>query len=225
VAGSVEAGPRLLRTVPLSGMRGAIARRMTESLQGSAQLTLNSELDARPLVAYRGQLRERSEYAEVTYNDLIVLAVARTLPAHQRLNATLEGNAISIWESINLGIAVSLDEGLMVPVISECGEKTLAEMAAASRELAGRARQGRLTMPEVLGGTFTVSNLGAFGVDHFTPIVNPPQVAILGVGRIRNGERLTLSLTIDHRAVDGAQGGHFLSALATALEKPATLTL
>lgn len=221
--GSVEAGPRLLRTVPLSGMRGAIARRMTESLQGSAQLTLNSELDARPLVAYRGQLRERIEYSEVTYNDLIVLAVARTLPAHQRLNATLEGNAISIWESINLGIAVSLEDGLMVPVIQECGHKTLAEIAAAVRDLSTRARGGRLGMPDVLGGTFTISNLGAFGVDHFTPIVNPPQVAILGVGRIR--QTLTLSLTIDHRAVDGAQGGQFLSALATALEEPATLRL
>jgi pyruvate dehydrogenase E2 component (dihydrolipoamide acetyltransferase) len=219
----VEAGPRLLRTIPLSGMRGAIARRMTESLQGSAQLTLNSELDARPLVAYRTQMRGQSEYSDVTYNDLIVLAVARTLPAHQKLNATLEGNAISVWESINLGIAVSLDEGLMVPVIQECGEKTLVELSATSRDLAVRARQGKLTMPEVLGGTFTISNLGAFGVDHFTPIVNPPQVAILGVGRIRNGERLTLSLTVDHRAVDGAQGGQFLAALAGALEDPASL--
>jgi pyruvate dehydrogenase E2 component (dihydrolipoamide acetyltransferase) len=113
----------------------------------------------------------------------------------------------------------------MVPVIQECGEKTLADISAASRELAGRARQGKLTMPDVLGGTFTVSNLGAFGVDHFTPIVNPPQVAILGVGRIRNGERLTLSLTIDHRAVDGAQGGQFLVALAAALEQPGALRL
>ena len=225
MAGSVEAGPRLLRTVPLSGMRGAIARRMTESLQGSAQLTLNSELDARPLVAFRGELRKRPEYPEVTYNDLIVLAVARTLPSHQRLNATLEESAISLWESINLGIAVSLEEGLMVPVIPECGEKTLVEISAASRDLAGRARQGRLKMPEVLGGTFTVSNLGAFGVDHFTPIINPPQVAILGIGRIRNGERLTLSLTIDHRAVDGAQGGQFLAALAGALEDPAAMRL
>lgn len=223
MAGSVGAGPRLLRTMPLTGMRGAIARRMHESLQTGAQLTLNTEVNPERLVAFRGKLREESDYATVTYNDLIVLAVARSLPAHQRLNATLEGDLISIWESINLGIAVSLDDGLMVPVIQECADKPLTEIAAAARELSGRAREGRLGMADVLGGTFTVSNLGAFGVDHFTPIVNPPQVAILGVGRIR--QKLTLSLTIDHRAVDGAQGGQFLAALAARLEDPATLQL
>jgi pyruvate dehydrogenase E2 component (dihydrolipoamide acetyltransferase) len=223
VAGSVGAEPRLLRTVPLKGMRGAIARRMHESLQTTAQLTLNTDVDSAALVAFRSKLRENSEYATVTYNDLILLAVARTLPAHERLNATLEADQISIWESINLGLAVSLDEGLMVPVIQECGEKTLSEIAAAARDLAARAREGRLGMADVLGGTFTVSNLGAFGVDHFTPIINPPQVAILGIGRIRL--KLTLSLTIDHRAVDGAQGGQFLSALSAALEDPASLRL
>lgn len=205
-------------------MRATIARRMTESLQSSAQLTLNRELDPRPLVAFRRRLREGREHSEVTYNDLILLAVARTLASHLNLNATLEGNQISFWQSINIGVAVSVEAGLMVPVIQDCGDKSLGQIAATARELAERARAGRLGMSDVLGGTFTVSNLGAFGVDHFTPIINPPQVAILGVGRIRE-DRLTLSLTIDHRVVDGAAGGQYLSSLAAALEDPATLRL
>ncbi len=215
----IEAAPRLLRTIPLIGMRATIARRMTQSLRDSAQVTLNTSLDPQALIAFRARLRQSVEYTQVTYNDLIVLAVARTLPAHQMLNATVQGELVSIWESINVGIAVSLEEGLVVPVIQECARRTLAEISAAARDLGARAREGRLGMSDVLGGTFTVSNLGAFGVDHFTPIINPPQVAILGVGRIAH--TLTLSLTIDHRAVDGARGAQFLSALATTLEDPA----
>jgi pyruvate dehydrogenase E2 component (dihydrolipoamide acetyltransferase) len=204
-------------------MRAAIARRMHESLKNSAQLTLHGEIDAGALMAAREELRRRPGLDRVGYNDIILYAVARSLPQHPRLNATLEDDVISVWESINLGIAISVPDGLMVGVVRDCQERDLASMMAEVRRLSEAARAGRMAMADALGGTFTVSNLGGFGVDFFTPILNPPQVAILGIGRIRPSRLLGASLTIDHRAVDGAPGGEFLSELRSLLEDQARL--
>jgi pyruvate dehydrogenase E2 component (dihydrolipoamide acetyltransferase) len=200
-----------------------IARRMHDSLQRTAQLTLHGEIDAAALVATREELRRRQELDRVGYNDIIMHAVAHVLPHHPRLNATLEEDIISIWESINLGVAISVTDGLMVGVVRDCQERSLISLMTEVRRVSEAARAGRIAMADVLGGTFTVSNLGSFGVDFFTPIVNPPQVAILGIGRIRPSGVLGASLTIDHRAVDGAPGGEFLSDFRSLLEDPARL--
>jgi pyruvate dehydrogenase E2 component (dihydrolipoamide acetyltransferase) len=160
----------------------------------------------------------------VTYNDLVLLAVARVLPDHPALNATIDGATISRWASVNLGVAVALDEGLIVPVIRECQSSDLARMIQERQRLTGEARAGTIRSRDLLGSTFTVTNLGAYGVDSFTPIINPPEVAILGVGRVRD-ETMTLSLTVDHRAVDGVPAARFLAGLAEAFEEPDTLQL
>jgi pyruvate dehydrogenase E2 component (dihydrolipoamide acetyltransferase) len=218
-------------TVPLSGIRGVIARRMHDSLQTMAQLTLTTEVDVTELADQREALKER---LAATWTDVVVRACALVLPAHPRLNATVEGDRIHLLPDIHIGIAVALDDGLVVPVLRDAGRKSLRQTAEENRALVTRAQQGRATAEELGGSTFTVSNLGGYGVDAFTPIINPPEVAILGVGRVverparHDGELvwrrvLTLSLTFDHRAVDGAPAAAFLSALAGQLRDPAML--
>jgi pyruvate dehydrogenase E2 component (dihydrolipoamide acetyltransferase) len=183
------------------------------------------------LVARRAQLAPGFEAASglrLTYTDLLVETVARLLPEHPLLNSTLEGSSIVISDAVHMGVAVALEDGLIVPVIRDAHAKSLADIARARSELAAKAQAGTLGMDEIEGGTFTISNLGAFGADSFTPIVNPPQCAILGVGRIvekpvaADGEvsvrpTMWLSLTFDHRLVDGAPAARFLQALADRL--------
>jgi pyruvate dehydrogenase E2 component (dihydrolipoamide acetyltransferase) len=214
----------------LSPTRKIIARRMTESLQNTAQLTLVTEADVTELVATREDLKK--EFA-VTYTDLIVQAVARALAKHPMLNARLVGDELQTFQDCNVGIAVARDAGLIVPVLRGVNKKSLREISDESKALAERARSNALTEQDLSGGTFTVTNLGMFGIDAFTPILNPPEVAILGVGRIverttrkskRGGvvwkQMLTLCLTIDHRAVDGAPGAAFLQTLCQELQTP-----
>jgi pyruvate dehydrogenase E2 component (dihydrolipoamide acetyltransferase) len=217
-----------LQVIPLSGMRGAIARRMLQSLQTSAQLTLVSEADVTALVKRRESLTR--QFA-VTYTDLLIKAAALALQKHPRLNAAVVGEEIHVLPDINIGVAIALDDGLVVPVVRNADRKPLTTIAVEVAEFAGRARRGKLVMAEITGGTFTVTNLGSFGIDAFTPILNPPEAAILGVGRIV--ERLTrrdsdllwrqamvLSLTVDHRVVDGAPAAAFLQSLREFLEQP-----
>ncbi len=229
IAARAEARPA--RTEALSPMRKIIARRMMESLRTSAQLTLTSEADVTELVGLRERLKQ--EY-DVTYTDLIVKAAARALAAHPRLNARWSGDDLELPTEVNIGLAVSTDQGLIVPVVKDVSGKSLPEIAAETKRLAEKARAGTLTEQELTGGTFTVTNLGMYGIDAFTPIINPPEVAILGVGRIvarpapRDGglewrQMLTLSLTFDHRAVDGAPAAEFLQTVRTYLEQPAEL--
>ena len=206
-------GPTLLAQIPLRGMRRTIARRMTESLQSSAQLTLHTICGAAGLFSTFGAMKELQPLGSISLNDLLLFAVARTLPEHPALNATLEDDVISRWTSVNLGFAVALEDGLIVPVIRECQERELHDLASAAHGLAEKSRTGALTMTDVTDGTFTVTNLGGFGIDHFTPIINPPQVGILGIGRA-TPQGLPLSLTIDHRALDGVVGARFLSGLS-----------
>ncbi len=216
------------QAIPLTGMRGVIARRMLQSLQTSAQLTLISEADVTALVNHRKSLTGQFD---VTYTDLLIKAAALALRKHPRLNAMVVGEEIHILADIHIGVAIALDEGLVVPVVRNADCKPLAAIAGEVAEFAQRARGGKLTMAEITGGTFTVTNLGTFGIDAFTPILNPPEAAILGVGRIF--ERLTrrdsdlvwrqkivLSLTIDHRVVDGAPAAAFLQTLREFLEQP-----
>ncbi len=213
------------QSAPLRGMRKVIAERMHKSLQGSAQLTITTEVDVTQLIDRRQEVQREFN---ATYTDFIVQACAHALKQHPRMNAALEGDSLRTQEHISVGVAVALEEGLIVPVIANTDKKSLKEIAQAARNLAEKARAGKLTLEEVSGGTFTVSNLGMYGVDGFTPILNAPQTGILGVGRIvekpviYRGEvakrsTMVLSLTFDHRVIDGAPAGAFLQTVADLL--------
>jgi pyruvate dehydrogenase E2 component (dihydrolipoamide acetyltransferase) len=210
---TARADPDLLEEVRLEGMRGVIARRMSESLREGAQLTLHREIDAQHLAQFRDA---SSIDPRPSINDLVLASVARVLPRHPQVNATLENDTISRWRCVHLGTAVAVPGGLVVPVIRNADELRLPVLCSEVERLITLARTGNLTIADMQGATFTVSNLGAFGIDSFTPIINPPQVAILGVGRIQRGY-ITVSLTIDHRALDGVPGAQFLQDLANAL--------
>jgi pyruvate dehydrogenase E2 component (dihydrolipoamide acetyltransferase) len=218
---------KLGATVPAGRMRRIIARRMAESLQTTAQLTMFAEADVTAMVAKRQDLKATDG---VTYTDIVVYLVARTLRRFPLMNARLLGDdQIVVPEEINVGVAAALPDGLIVPVVHRADQRSLAEISGETAALVEKARQGQLTEQEITGGTFTVSNLGTFGIDHFTPILNLPESAILGVGRIAKKpvvvegqvavrSVLGLSLTIDHRVIDGAPAAEFLQALITTLE-------
>jgi len=206
----------LVEAVQLEGMRAVIARRMTESLREMAQFTLHRQVEAARLVLFREGFPADGR---PSVNDVVLAAVARGLAHHPSVNATLEDDTIFRWRCVHLGMAVAVDAGLVVPVIRNADELSLRALQEEAARLGRLARDGELTMADIQGGTFTASNLGAFGVDAFTPIINPPQVAILGVGRLSGGS-MTLSLTIDHRALDGVPGARFLHDVAEALENP-----
>jgi len=211
--------------VKLNPMRQATSRKMVESIHDSAQLTLHARADVTSLAAARQVLKPE---LEVSLTDLLVKAVADVLGEHPNLNSYVEEMEIHLVKPIHIGVAVLLDSGLVVPVVRDADRKTLAEIAGETCRLVERARAGDLTEEDLSGGTFTIFNLGMYGIDYFTPILLPPQTAMLGVGQIREepfrGEgplmwrfMLPLSLTIDHRVVDSAAGGMFLSALSTKL--------
>ena len=204
---------------------------MLQSLQTTAQLTLNASADARALQALRKRLKESPESMGVrgiTINDLVLLAVARTLPSFPTLNALFTGETIQQYKQVHLGVAVDTPRGLLVPVIRGASGLTLRQLAGEAKRLAAGAQEGKISPDELTGGTFTVTNLGAFGVESFTPILNPPQVAILGVcniqpkpaevdGEVRFIPHIGLSLTINHQVVDGAPAARFLQALGQAI--------
>jgi pyruvate dehydrogenase E2 component (dihydrolipoamide acetyltransferase) len=225
------AAPPLLareQVIPLTGKRGVIARRMTESLQSSAQLTLTTKANVTVLVRQR---KAPNEQPDLTYNELLIKASALALRKHPRLNSTVVGQEIHVLPEIHVGLAVALDDGLVVPVVRNADQKPLAVIASEVRELIERARAGKLMMAQITGGTFTVTNLGGFGITSFTPIINPPEAAILGVGCIVDRlvrrdsdmvwqQMMGLSLTVDHRVVDGAPAAAFLKTLCELLERP-----
>lgn len=221
------------QTIPLGAMRRTIAERMHASLQEMAQLTMAMDVGMDECVKLRSQLIDewQAEGIRPSYTDLVIKAVAKALRQHPGLNARFSPEGIELLADIHLGMAVALDGGLVVPVVREVDLKQLKEIAAETSRLALAARDGKLGLDEMAGATFSVTTLGMAGVDFFTPIVNPPNVAILGVGRIRDavawdGDRplrrqvMTLSLTVDHRAVDGAPGAAFLGAVRDLLEAP-----
>jgi pyruvate/2-oxoglutarate dehydrogenase complex dihydrolipoamide acyltransferase (E2) component len=221
-------------------MRGTIARRMHASLHEMAQLTLGTEVSADAVVRLRDELKDAwaiDGKSVPTYTDLVARAAAIALRAHPLLNARIVDDAIEVLPDIHIGIAIALDGGLVVPAVRHADRIDLAQFAADSSELVERARANRLTMHDLEGATFSVTALGSYGIDFFTPVINPPNVAILGVGRIRDtvvwaGERqneprraqlITLSLTFDHRAVDGAPAAAFLGTVGELLERPLRL--
>lgn len=223
-AAKAAAGKAVPQLTPMRGMRKVIAERMHQSLQQAAQLTITSEADVTAASELRARLRAADPGFDFSYTDLIIQAAARALTRHPRLNSRLTEAGIQTQAEVNVGMAVALDEGLIVPVIRNADRLSLREIAVLSGELADKARNGRLKLEEVSGGTFTVSNLGVYGVDAFTPIINPGEAAILGIGRIvekpaiYRGEiarrlMMTLSLTFDHRLVDGAPAAQFLQSV------------
>ena len=239
-AAQVETPPSTMTPVPagiagdefervlLTNVRRIIAERMLASLQTTAQFTLNSFADARALQAYRKRLKASAEelgLRDVTVNDLVLFAVSRTLPQFPDINALFTGDALLQARRVHLGFAVDTRRGLLVPVIRNADTLSLREISQAARRLGQAAQDGKVAPDELQGGTFTVTNLGALGIETFTPVLNPPQVAILGVGNIHlkpidvDGDvqfipHIGLSLTINHQVVDGAPGARFLQALA-----------
>lgn len=218
--------------IPLRGMRGTIAERMSHSLHSMAQLTLTMDVDMGAVIADREARRQAAAGGVVVpgYTDYVIAAVATALADHPVINSQIIEDGVALLPQVNVGLAVALDDGLIVPVLHDTPSLTLEALAAETSRLAGAARSGSLTLPELEGGTFSVTALGMFDVDAFTPIINAPNTAILGVGRLRDGvawsedgqpartTRLTLSLTWDHRAFDGAPAAEFTRAVKTELE-------
>ena len=218
--------------VKLPQIRKVIARSMQASLQECAQLTLNASFDATQIMAFRAAMKANGEamgMGNITINDMILFAVAKTLPAHKSLNAHFLGENMRFFHNVNLGIAVDTERGLMVPTVA-CAEKlTLSELAKASKSVITEAQSGTISPDKLKGASFTVSNLGAMGVESFTPVINPPQTGILGVCSLTKRVKevggapvfypcIPLSLTFDHRALDGAPAARFLRELCTNLE-------
>ena len=234
----VVAAPLEGAKIPLKGMRKTIATRMFDSLHGSAQLTMDMDVAMDEAMKLRNQLL--SEWAadgiRPTYTDLVVRAAAKALRAHPLMNSVFGATEITLLPDIHVGIAVAVDAGLMVPVVRDADQLDVRKLAQRSATLAAAARAGTLALDDMAGGTFTVSALGMFGVDSFTPILNAPQAGILGVNRIRDdvgwdGERpvrrkvMRLSLTWDHRILDGAPAAQFLGAVRDLLEAPYRLLI
>ena len=218
---------------PVKGIRKLIAERMMESLSNTAQFTLNSTFDATAIQTYRKRKREEAGDAsgpKITLNDLIAHALILTLKRHPDLNAHFLGDRIARFEEVHLGVAVDTPRGLMVPVLRSVCSKSLEDLSVGIKELVKSCLEGTVLPDQLSGGTFTLTNLGMLGIDHFTPVINPPEAAILGVGGIslrpvrgKDGEVtpaecITLSLTIDHQAVDGAPAARFLKDLVDTLE-------
>ena len=217
---------------PMSGMRRAIAQNMQASHMTSPTVTYNTSVDMSAMRAYREQLK--SGGVKVSYTDLLVKFVAHALKEFPLLNCSIKDGEIVYKHYINMGVAVALDNGLVVPNIRNADQKSLTEISAEVKSLAEAARNGSLSMDQMRGGTFTITNLGMYGIQTFSPIINQPEVAILGVNAmvdtmaVRNGQAeirpmMNLSLTADHRAVDGAVAAQFLQRVRALLENPALL--
>lgn len=224
--------------VPLSGMRRTIAERLVASKQQNPHFYLSVEVDAGPLMKLRTDLNKANEAAgqpKLTVNDFVLLAISRAAAAHPYVNASWGGDSIIQYASVNISVAVAVDEGLVTPVIRNAAKLSLKEISASVKDLAARARTKKLKPEEYQGGTITVSNLGAYGVEQFYAIVNPPQAAIVAVGAIVKkpvvnakdeivvGQRMVVSLSGDHRVVDGAIGAEFLGTLRKLIENPALM--
>jgi pyruvate dehydrogenase E2 component (dihydrolipoamide acetyltransferase) len=219
-------------------MRRTIAERMTASYQTTPHIALTVRVDMGTLEEIRAQLNTKAEtdgLPRASVTVLLVKAVAWALRRHPWLNSTLRGDEIHLLPEINVGVAVALEAGLIVPVVRGADRKGVAEIAVEVKDLTARAREGRLTPADVAEGTFTISNLGPFGIELFTAIINPPQAAILAVGAtqceavIGPGDEvvirpiLRMTLSVDHRIVDGAVAARFLADLREVLESPALL--
>jgi len=236
VPAAVKAGESA--RIQLSGMRRVIAQRLVESLGPVPHFYLNIDIDAAPLMEAREELKsagEDADAAKITVNDFVLKAAVQAAVKVPRVNASFDGDAIVQYADIDLGIAVAIEDGLLTPVIRAAQNKSLREISELAKDLAHRARNKRMKPEEFQGGTFTVSNLGAMGIDSFSAVINPPQGFILAVGRITNvpvlddcdqiiaGHRMSLTMSCDHRVIDGALGAEYLKELRHLLENPALL--
>jgi len=233
-AASTEKAAVTPESIPLTGIRKVIFDRMGQSWREAARVTLFADADMTEMVRLRGAKGvewERRFGIKVSYSDLIHMAVARALREEPRINCRLDGQAVRVRKEVNLSIAVDLGEGLVVVVIKDADRKSLGDLAKAARNLAERARAGKLSPDDMADGTFTVTNLGGLGVEAFTPIINQPQAGILGIGKIMEKpvvlgggihirSMLTLSLVFDHRLLDGAPAAKFLAKVKALLEQP-----
>ena len=221
------------QVIPMTGMRQIIANRMTLSSQAAASVTLNTEVDVTEFVELRNLLNQKlsAKAVKLSYTDLLVKVVANALQQYPRLNSTLKEDGIHLMEEINIGIAVALEDGLVVPVITNADKKGLSTISNEIQTFAENARNNQLSPADLRGGTFTITNLGMFGIDTFTPIINPPECAILGVGRIvkkpivhedeiKIRSMMGLSLSFDHRIVDGAPAAQFLQTVTEYIGEP-----
>ena len=225
--------------IPLSGMRKTMAERLSQSKREAPHFYLQTEVDISDAVKMRQSLLEQIEKqhgVRLSYTDMIIKSVAQALAEFPMLNATFEDGEIRLSGQVHVGVAVSVEEGLLVPVVREANRKTLGRIAQEKTGLIARAKENQLALEDLSGGTFTLSNLGMFDVDGFIGIINPPQVGLLAVGRIKEMPRvidrqvairqvMNVSLSIDHRAISGAYGAQFLSRVKELLEKPYLLLM
>ena len=236
VPAAVKAGESA--RIQLSGMRRIIAQRLVESLGPVPHFYLNIDINAAPLMEAREELKsagEGADAAKITVNDFVLKAAVQAAVKVPRVNASFDGDAIVQYADIDLGIAVAVEEGLLTPVIRAAQDKSLREISEVVKDLARRARNKRMKPEEFQGGTFTVSNLGGMGIDSFSAVINPPQGFILAVGKITKvpvvddgdqiivGHRMSLTMSCDHRVIDGALGAEYLKELRHLLENPALL--
>ena len=220
---------------PLSGMRRVIAERLLASKTQIPHFYLSIEINAAPMMAFRKEYMEAKE-TKITFNDIVLAAVARAAMQKPKVNASFAGDGVIQYGSVNLSVAIAVEDGLVTPVIRDAQTLTLEQISAAVKDLATRARDKKLKPEEYSGGTITVSNLGAYGVEQFFAIVNPPQAAILAIGaivkkpvvngdEIEIGNRMTITISGDHRVVDGAVAAEYMAALKKLLESPSLLLL
>ncbi|WP_369360691.1 dihydrolipoamide acetyltransferase family protein [Priestia megaterium] len=226
-------------TLPLAGMRKVIASRMHNSLLNSAQLTINMKADVTDLLSLQREIKDVTQQrhkVKISLTDFIARAVVLSLQEHKQMNSAYIDNEIQLYNHVHLGMAVALENGLVVPVMQHAEKMSLVELAAEIKTRAADARQGQLSTDRMQGSTFTITNLGAYGVEYFTPVLNPPETGILGVGatedvpmykgdELQKRNLLPLSLTFDHRVLDGAPAANFLGTIKQYLEQPILLLL
>lgn len=231
--------PSIARTIPLTGIRKIVADNIAMSIRTAPHVTLVSEVDVTSVLAMRKQIVPEFEKrfgVKLTVTALIIKAVALAILDNPIINASLTDDSIVIHDAVNVGVAAAIEGGLVVPVVKDADVKSLAEISAEIAELAGKARTGNLSLDEMQGGTFTVSNLGTYGVDSFNPVINPPQSAILGVcrtvekpvildGQVQARSMMNLCLSFDHRVMDGAPAAQYLARVKELLESPYLLLL
>lgn len=220
--------------IPVGGIRRTIGQRMSESTKNIPHFYLSIETDMTQLLELRGKLLERIEKEKgvrVSLTDLLVKIISRAMEKHPLVNSTFEDQQIKVYKEINIGVAMAGKDGLIVPVVHKANECSIGEISSRTKELNQKIQDGTLSLDDVTGGTFTLSNLGMYGVDQFTPIINPPQCAILAVGRVSNKPVIVddkvairpmawLTLSIDHRILDGVQGAEFLGEIKGLIENP-----
>ena len=224
--------------VPLTRMRQQISRVTVKSKQEKPHFYVSAEIDMTRAMEFRQQVNRdlESQGVKITVNDLIIKACAKALEKHPKFNAYLEDDAIRLNQSINVGVAIAQEEGLIVPAIMDCGDKSLRDIASASKDLAARATSGSLQPQEYTGGTFAISNLGMFDVTSFAAIIHPPQTAVVAVGTVTKrpvvkddeiviAQMMTATLSADHRIVDGAEGAQFLIEIKEQLQNPLNMVV